>query len=157
MKIIIQTNHGKTIEVFENVEKIRYDSEEHEELLVDIFSAVDRGTIGEVQLWSKYSQTNCDRYTTVPFSDAIEIDDWELCEMYLHHGGSRSTCLNLDDHLDVFSRGDGYGKMTGEKLLEQGLDWDWSHIRDSSDDAITEMAYRIRELVVPADVWKDII
>lgn len=47
--------------------------------------------------------------------------------------------LTENQYKYVASHGDGFGKMTVEQLDGLGCTFDWSHIRDSSDQAIEEM------------------
>jgi hypothetical protein len=44
--------------------------------------------------------------------------------------------LTYDEHLWVVSHCDGFGNMSTETLTELGVEYDWSHVRDSSDKAI---------------------
>lgn len=58
---------------------------------------------------------------------------------YLHHDGRFAVVnggMSVEDHLRLFSLGDGYGRMSSEELMANGLAWDWSHIRDSSLPAL---------------------
>ena len=47
--------------------------------------------------------------------------------------------LTENQYKYVASHGDGFGKMTIEQMDALGITFDWSHIRDSSDEAIKEM------------------
>ena len=60
-----------------------------------------------------------------------------LCD-YLYHSGAKNKRLGSVRHLEAMSLCNGYGQMTGEDLTEQGLVWDWSHVRDSTPDALAE-------------------
>lgn len=94
-----------------------------------------------------------EKYTTVPFPDAAETDDINLLQMYLHPCGERAEALSHKDHMVVMALGDGCGnhkKMADWELVNGGLIWSWRHVVNSSEDAKTAMAQKIRELVVPA-------
>lgn len=57
---------------------------------------------------------------------------------YLHHTGVKKNTIPPRDHDLAMSLCDGYGKLTVEQLLDKGLSWDWSHVRDSSLEAASE-------------------
>jgi len=68
------------------------------------------------------------------------LSDWELIVSFLHWEGSNSG--KLPDAVEIFVRqnADGFGR-DAEAL---GVLFDWSHVRDSSDESITRMAKIIR-------------
>lgn len=53
--------------------------------------------------------------------------------------GANNEDLTTNQARYVISHGDGFGRMTLEQLDELGCTYDWSHIRDSSDEAIRQM------------------
>lgn len=55
----------------------------------------------------------------------------------------------------IASHGDGFGKMTADQLDELGVTFDWSHIRDSSDEAISEMYSALGRVVSNMVVFED--
>lgn len=57
---------------------------------------------------------------------------------YVGHSGAHNRILTREQHGRVFECCDGYGKRTSAELYACHLDWDWSHVRDSSDAAINE-------------------
>jgi hypothetical protein len=76
--------------------------------------------------------------------DAEEMDDFELCRKYLYHS-SDNMIPEKDCYCSIFEKGDGYGELTANQLSEMELWYDWSHVRDSSEEAIHKMAVMIRE------------
>lgn len=71
--------------------------------------------------------------------------DWALCEDYLHRNGRKfNGALSTIKRLELVVHGDGYGKMSRDEIIDADLVWDWSHVRDSSDEAIHAMAEAIR-------------
>lgn len=72
------------------------------------------------------------------------ITNWELIYVTLGTNGSCNLVLSEEAQLRVRQKGDGFGKMTIGQLKALGIAWDFSHVRDSSDEAIDEMAEQIR-------------
>ena len=68
---------------------------------------------------------------------------WNYIVSHLHHNGKRRNVLAVNDHYEVRSLADGYGGGTTNPTLI----WDWSHVRDSSDEAILKMATALRKKV----------
>lgn len=71
-------------------------------------------------------------------------------EPYLYHGGDKRHVLTDPQHVALFALGDGYGRMTAAQLRAEGLEWDWSHVRDSSLEALEAMVEALRRLLVAA-------
>lgn len=74
----------------------------------------------------------------------VNQSKFEFICSYLHHSGRDCRVLTEDQHNFLFSLGDGYGRKRIEQLKADRLTWDWSHIRDSSDEALEEI---YRELI----------
>lgn len=55
---------------------------------------------------------------------------------FLHFNGVNHEQLNKKQHIQLMALCDGYGHMSTSELITHGLSWDWSHVRDSSDDAL---------------------
>lgn len=72
--------------------------------------------------------------------------NFQICHRYLYHS-SPQMIASRDAYARIFSLADGYGKMSVAELGRANLMYDWSHVRDSSDEAIDEMAQAIRRLV----------
>jgi len=88
--------------------------------------------------------------TMARFSDSVRsavasLSDWDLLAAVLHWNGSLRGIVGseLDTHLFVMC--DGFGKRTAAELAD--MDWDWSHVRDSSDEAIARAASMLRAVV----------
>lgn len=69
-----------------------------------------------------------------------------LAHKYLYHGCHAARELTDSQHNAAFALGDGYGKMTLAQLQANELMWDWSHIRDSSDEAILAIAEYLKTI-----------
>jgi len=67
--------------------------------------------------------------------------DWCLVVGHLAPTGSDQDALTHEDKQIIRSMADGFGKNPDSPLL-----FDWSHIRDSSEEAIADMAATIRVL-----------
>lgn len=75
-------------------------------------------------------------------------NDWPLIVSHMHFNGNRYRKDLTDEQMwTIYCLADGFGKMTSAELSKINGGWDWSHIRDSSDEAITRMANRIRDMV----------
>lgn len=61
---------------------------------------------------------------------------------YLHHSGENSNALSPDQIRQAWKIADGYGQLNDDGVEE--LLWDWSHIRDSSDEAKAELVTFVR-------------
>lgn len=79
----------------------------------------------------------------IPSVDAC----WNSICAYMHHGGENFGDLTSSQIWEVYCLGDGFGKMTPNQLLYINDGWDWSHIRDSSDEATIAMAMLIKKFV----------
>ena len=72
---------------------------------------------------------------------------------YLDFKGENRNDLTTDEAWEVFCLGDGFGNCTPEQLQQINSGWDWSHIRDSSDEAFLRMAMRIKAIVSRKAQW----
>ena len=54
----------------------------------------------------------------------------------LNHSGEFNDVLSGAEHDRAVALCDGFGKMDIATLRELDLTWDWSHVRDSSDEAL---------------------
>jgi len=82
--------------------------------------------------------------------------NWEIVVAYLHHDGHLNNRLTTPQKQRVRLEGDGMGDVktryhkaaaqNDDKTMESMIDlvWDWSHIRDSSPNAIARMANQIK-------------
>lgn len=91
----------------------------------------------DAAILAKVNQQSADQWTPRQFIDRRSVIGW----MWTARDDVPS--LTEADYEAVYLLGDGFGALT-----EQGaaaLNWDWSHVRDSSPAAITLMAVRLRE------------
>lgn len=63
---------------------------------------------------------------------------------YMHYSGESYGVLDEDEMWAVYCQGDGFGVRTPQELAEINGGWDWSHIRDSSEEGYQRMADEIR-------------
>jgi len=61
---------------------------------------------------------------------------FRVIHSFLHFDGKRCQDLTPHQHLHLFTMADGYGKCSAQDLIANDLTWDWSHVRDSSDEAL---------------------
>ena len=64
---------------------------------------------------------------------------------YMAHSGAKRAFLNGFEWCRVFLRGDGFGPVTVARAAD--LDWDWSHVRDSSVAGIEAMHTEILRII----------
>jgi hypothetical protein len=65
---------------------------------------------------------------------------------YMHRDGAKRAFLNSFDWCRVYLRGDGFGPVTVERA-QRDLEWDWSHVRDSSAAGIEAMHSEILSII----------
>ena len=73
--------------------------------------------------------------------------DFKTCHSALYHS-SPEMIQNRRMYQSIFELADGYGSLTWAQLDELGLWYDWSHVCDSSDEAISRMATAIRRVAI---------
>lgn len=91
--------------------------------------------------------------TAYNLRNILSMPDHNLAFEALHHNGTLRDELTLDEQTEARKRADGYGAYnpTHATLNGQPVDnlgwklWDWSHVRDSSDDAFRRMGLYIRQ------------
>jgi len=69
---------------------------------------------------------------------------------HLYFHGSLRLLLTNKQQWQAYCLADGLGKCSEAELKEINGGWDWSHIRDSSDEALREMA----EFILKAANWQ---
>lgn len=83
-----------------------------------------------------------------PAIPLYQLDDFLLVHAFLYHGGEHRDYLTESEHDRLMEMCDGYGSMTRAQLRRRELIWDWSHVRDSSTEAIARVATEIRLILV---------
>ena len=79
------------------------------------------------------------------FSSSLSnLSDWDLIVSFLHYNGSNYGKLSHDNELTVRYTADGFGRLNGNSEDILDMLFDWSHIRDSSKEAVRDMADIIR-------------
>ena len=71
-----------------------------------------------------------------------------VCD-HLHYNGKLIKLLTDEQQWEAYCIADGFGKMTPAQLKTINDGWDWSHVRDSSDKAFSEMA----QYIITAANW----
>jgi hypothetical protein len=71
--------------------------------------------------------------------------DADLLHAALYHSSPARFALDGRQRLQAFVLCDGYGSRSADELIEAGLTADWSHVRDSSDEARVRAAAYVRE------------
>lgn len=70
-------------------------------------------------------------------------DKFQVIHDFLYHSGKRNKELTPSQHDNLMVLCDGYGKQSIKYLGENGLLWDFSHVRDSSDEALESVYFKI--------------
>lgn len=73
-----------------------------------------------------------------------------LDNLYYNLFGDGARHLPLEDRVEIYLEADGFGSTSSGPAREQMLDymrhgWDWSHVRDSSDEALERAQARLSE------------
>ena len=90
---------------------------------------------------------------TISAQAATEILDgeaWGIVCRFLNAKGSYYQLMNDEEHKVVRLLADGFGDLRGSDLPQKTINemlWDWSHVRDSSDEGIARMVAAIRQFV----------
>ncbi len=77
----------------------------------------------------------------------MNANKFQFIYKYLYHSSLNSKDIFPEQHAYLFSLGDGYGRMTEEQLRQKGLIWDFSHIRDSSDEALENIYKALKNII----------
>ena len=96
--------------------------------------------------------TQCSTYDTAGFamlemavSEMRQVrSDWELVIAYLHHNGTMKNFFSYAQKELLRSLGDGFGYINNPDSYQL---WEWAHIRDSSPEAIKDIAAEIRRIL----------
>ena len=83
----------------------------------------------------------------------MSIAEFKLIHEALHFRSEKAFKISKQDHLELMAECDGYGKMSQLDLIEKQLTWDWSHVRDSSDEALD----RVFEKLILMDYIKLVV
>jgi hypothetical protein len=76
--------------------------------------------------------------TAAEFSEIVE---------YVHWGGAKRGVLTDAEWYAVYAEGDGFGNRTAAELREINDGFDWSHVRDSSDEGVERMHAKLRSIL----------
>lgn len=75
----------------------------------------------------------------------IHKENHALVVSYLHHTGANNAQIPMDHQMEVYALADGFGYLDRDTLAEINDGWDWSHIRDSTDEGWQRMATWLRD------------
>ena len=76
------------------------------------------------------------------------MSDLKFIFHYLNFNGDHANVLPQNLQLKFRLLADGFGKIDPSMDQFEDMIWDWSHIRDSSDEAIAKIADSIRKFVI---------
>lgn len=71
--------------------------------------------------------------------------EWMLVFSFLHYKGEHYRALTAKELMQVWALGDGFGQLDYIELNK--IEWDWSHVRDSSPAAVVAMGQKIRDIL----------
>lgn len=66
---------------------------------------------------------------------------------YLHWNSRKYGYLSSDEAYEVFAEGDGFGGLSADELAQINSGFDWSHVRDSSDEGVLRMHAKLHEIL----------
>lgn len=85
--------------------------------------------------------------TTIAAAILAISDDWKVVVACLHYSGEFHPAIDRRTAVRVRELADGFGSLRGPKSEEQwACLWDWSHVRDSSPEAVAKMAAALRNV-----------
>jgi len=67
--------------------------------------------------------------------------------IYRHIFGADSDEITCEQKWEAFCEGDGFGPLSPEELMEINSGFDWSHVRDSSEEALERVHKKISQFV----------
>ena len=76
--------------------------------------------------------------------EAIETPEWTHVVAYMHARGEFSCMISDDHRKEIYTMADGFGPL-GDEIWDTVPEWDWSHIRDSTPDAVKAMSARLKD------------
>ena len=74
-------------------------------------------------------------------------DRFGFIHRFMFHSSPEAKTIRFSDHLELMALADGYGRRSQLELQQSGRSWDWSHVRDSSDEALDRIFTRLQELM----------
>jgi hypothetical protein len=72
------------------------------------------------------------------------LTNWDLIVQVLHWDGPLHDQAPADIAWNAYTLADGFGRMSGGELRTT-VGWDWSHLRDSTDEGHARVADYIRK------------
>ena len=72
------------------------------------------------------------------------MDDRPLVIACLHYEGEIEHLISSDLQWDAYCEADGFGYLDADSLAEINDGWDWSHVRDSTDEGFARVADLLR-------------
>lgn len=90
---------------------------------------------------------------------AISINDAEMLMVLgtnglhflntvLRYGGIEGYSLSAEQEWEIYCTCDGFGELSSEELKEINDGWDWSHIRDSSFEALLKAEHLAKKFLI---------
>jgi len=75
----------------------------------------------------------------------IRTENRSLVVSYLAHQGKHNEAIPIEHQMEVYTLADGFGYLDAATLSEINDGWDWSHVRDSTEEGWQRMADWLRE------------
>lgn len=85
-------------------------------------------------------------------ADGTLTTEWRLVVSYLHYTGENKGVLTSKELDAIWVLADGFGPQTLKFVRE--TEYDWSHIRDSSPEAIHTMSEAIQNMLKQKEKMK---
>ena len=72
---------------------------------------------------------------------------FETVASFMHYTGDQRHRLTDAERYEVYCEADGFGYLSRAELLTVNDGWDWSHVRDSSDEGVMRMLAKLEEVL----------
>ena len=73
-------------------------------------------------------------------------EDLKFLAQHLGHDGEFRKQFTADEHIMARSYCNGFGEFNSRELAQQDFCWDWSHVRDSTPEALAECRQYIERI-----------
>lgn len=84
-------------------------------------------------------------HETLPLTENSDDATRRAVMDFMHHAGKYHETLSQEDWIRVYLKADGFGPVT-LNYASRVLEWDWSHVRDSSPRAFNAMWLEILKI-----------
>lgn len=74
-------------------------------------------------------------------------ETFKVIASFTHYNGENASLINNAERYEIYCEADGFGRMSHAQLRRINDGWDWSHIRDSSDEGEQRMLQKLIDIL----------